>query len=352
MTAETKTIRIGTQGTQTRAVHRRRSSGTADPRTTSQQVVVNGQGQLGTSAAPRPAAMLAMIKQQQREIDALRRRAAQPLSPESARTSRRPRPGAYSGTFAPHYGCGMAVSVSVGVSDELDPVEAFDLAAAQAAGGLGGHCDLAIIFVGAPHLAHAKAILSTVHERLEPRALIGCGAGGVLGGGRELETGPGAAVWALSAPRGADRHPPPPGRAGRRRDRGARAAGARAPRRRAVPARRSVHVQRRGAARVAQRRAPRDAGARWAGERRGGRVGVAVPRRRGARRRRGRGEPRWRRGDPVRVAGRHADRARDDDHRLGRQRDRASSPRSRRSSGCARRSAISTRASRRSPRRV
>ena len=94
----------------------------------------------------------------------------------------------------------MAVSVSVGVSDQLDPVEAFDLAAGEAARGLDGPCDLAVIFVGAPHLAHAKTILSTVHERLEPRSLIGCGAGGVLGAGRELETGPGAAVWALAAP--------------------------------------------------------------------------------------------------------------------------------------------------------
>lgn len=112
----------------------------------------------------------------------------------------------HSGTFEPALVrpaatvIAMTVSVSVGVSDALDPVEAFDLAAGQAADGLGGACDLAILFVGAPHLGHAKTILSTVHERLEPRSLIGCGAGGVLGDGRELESGPGAAVWALSAP--------------------------------------------------------------------------------------------------------------------------------------------------------
>jgi small ligand-binding sensory domain FIST len=94
----------------------------------------------------------------------------------------------------------MAVSVSVGVSDELDPVHAFDLAAAEAAAGLGGDCDLAIVFAGGPHLAHAKPILSTVHDRLAPRSLIGCGAGGVVGPGRELETGPGAVVWGLRAP--------------------------------------------------------------------------------------------------------------------------------------------------------
>jgi small ligand-binding sensory domain FIST len=94
----------------------------------------------------------------------------------------------------------MAVSVAVGVSDELDPVEAFELAAAQASAGLDQRCDLALVFAGAPHLTHAKPILSAVHERLEPRSLIGCGAGGVLGAGRELESGPGAVVWALSAP--------------------------------------------------------------------------------------------------------------------------------------------------------
>jgi small ligand-binding sensory domain FIST len=96
----------------------------------------------------------------------------------------------------------MAVSVSVGVSDELDPVEAFGLAADEAARGLDGGCDLALVFAGAPHLGHAKWILSEVHERLEPRSLIGCGAGGVLGAGREIEEGPGAVVWALAAPGG------------------------------------------------------------------------------------------------------------------------------------------------------
>ena len=94
----------------------------------------------------------------------------------------------------------MAVSVAVGVSEELDPVEAFGIAAAGAARGLDGACDLALVFAGAPHLGHAKWILSEVHERLAPRSLIGCGAGGVLGDGREIEQGPGAVVWALAAP--------------------------------------------------------------------------------------------------------------------------------------------------------
>lgn len=94
----------------------------------------------------------------------------------------------------------MVVSVAVGVSDELDPVEAFGLAADEAARGLDGGCDLALVFAGAPHLAHAKPLLDEVQRRLDPRSLIGCGAGGVVGGGREIEHGPGAVVWALSAP--------------------------------------------------------------------------------------------------------------------------------------------------------
>ena len=94
----------------------------------------------------------------------------------------------------------MAVSVSVGISESFDAVEAFSEAAAEAAAGLDGRCDLALAFAGAPHLGRGKWILSAIHERLEPQNLIGCGAGGVLGAGREIEEGPGAVVWALSAP--------------------------------------------------------------------------------------------------------------------------------------------------------
>jgi small ligand-binding sensory domain FIST len=94
----------------------------------------------------------------------------------------------------------MTTTIAVGISDDQDPVAAFSEAAADAARGLDGSCDLALVFAGAPHLGHGKWILSTVHERLEPAHLIGCGAGGVVGAGRELEEGPGAVVWALAAP--------------------------------------------------------------------------------------------------------------------------------------------------------
>jgi small ligand-binding sensory domain FIST len=95
----------------------------------------------------------------------------------------------------------MSVRVSVGISESFDAVEAFSDAARDAAAGLGGEpCDLCFVFAGAPHLGRGKWILSTVHEHLEPRHLIGCGAGGVVGGGREIEEGAAAVVWAASMP--------------------------------------------------------------------------------------------------------------------------------------------------------
>lgn len=97
----------------------------------------------------------------------------------------------------------MPVSVSVGVSDAEDSAQAFVAAAEDAAAALDGGCDLCLVFVGAAHLDAAREILEIVQSRLRPAALIGCGAGGVIGGGQELEDDEGAVVWALSAP-GAD----------------------------------------------------------------------------------------------------------------------------------------------------
>jgi len=95
----------------------------------------------------------------------------------------------------------MSVRVGVGISESFDAVEAFSDAARDAARGLGGErCDLCLVFAGAPHLGRGKWILSAVHDRLDPAHLIGCGAGGVVGGGREIEEGPAAVVWAAAMP--------------------------------------------------------------------------------------------------------------------------------------------------------
>ena len=94
----------------------------------------------------------------------------------------------------------MPVSVSVGFADEPDTRRAFASAAAEAAAGLAGPCDLCVVFAGLPHLDSPHDILAEVHSSLLPAALIGCGAGGVIATGKELEGGSGAVVWALSAP--------------------------------------------------------------------------------------------------------------------------------------------------------
>lgn len=94
------------------------------------------------------------------------------------------------------------VQVSVGASESFDTVAAAAEAADRARAGLGAPCDLAFVFASGQHLGMAKWLLSEVHERLEPRALLGCGAGGTVAGGHELEDTPGIVVWGASLPGG------------------------------------------------------------------------------------------------------------------------------------------------------
>jgi small ligand-binding sensory domain FIST len=92
------------------------------------------------------------------------------------------------------------VRTSVGASESFDTVEAAAEAADRARAGLDPECDLAVVFASGHHLGMAKWLLSEVHERLQPRVLIGCGAGGTLAAGRELEDTPGIVVWGASLP--------------------------------------------------------------------------------------------------------------------------------------------------------
>jgi small ligand-binding sensory domain FIST len=91
-----------------------------------------------------------------------------------------------------------AVSFATGLVDGDTGVDAFAEAAARAALGLGGApCDVALVFAGQDNLAHAGLGLDAVRDRLHPGALAGCGAQGVVGTAREVETG-GVVVWAAS----------------------------------------------------------------------------------------------------------------------------------------------------------
>jgi small ligand-binding sensory domain FIST len=92
----------------------------------------------------------------------------------------------------------MSARVGAGISFDDTGVDAFAEAVARAALALGGGpADLALVFAGPGNLEHVEEGVAAVHERLRPAALSGCGAQGVVGAGRELESG-GVCVWAAS----------------------------------------------------------------------------------------------------------------------------------------------------------
>jgi small ligand-binding sensory domain FIST len=96
----------------------------------------------------------------------------------------------------------VATRIATGLATRDDGVDAFAEAAGRAALELGGApVDLAMVFAGAANLDHVEEGLALVSERLGSKALVGCGAQGVVGSGRELEDG-GVAVWAASLEEG------------------------------------------------------------------------------------------------------------------------------------------------------
>ena len=97
----------------------------------------------------------------------------------------------------------MSVRIACGLSTAADPRAGAIEAAAKVADELGGaSIDLAAVFASGAHLAAPEATLEGVHGALEPDVLIGCGAGGVVGAGREIEGGTAVSVWAAAFERG------------------------------------------------------------------------------------------------------------------------------------------------------
>ncbi len=95
----------------------------------------------------------------------------------------------------------MAPRIAAGLSTAPGAGRAAAEAAREAAAGLGGRAtDLAFLFLSAEHLDGAEDAAAAVTDELDPRVLLGCVAGGVLAQERELEDGPGAAVWAGALP--------------------------------------------------------------------------------------------------------------------------------------------------------
>jgi small ligand-binding sensory domain FIST len=93
----------------------------------------------------------------------------------------------------------MSVRIASGLSTASDPRAGAVEAAAKVASELAGHSiDLAVVFACGAHLAAPEATLEGVHDALQPDVLIGCGAGGVVGDGREIEGGTAVSVWAAA----------------------------------------------------------------------------------------------------------------------------------------------------------
>jgi small ligand-binding sensory domain FIST len=91
----------------------------------------------------------------------------------------------------------MPVRIGTGLSTSPDPRAGALEATLTARDGLDdASCDLAVVFASGTHLAAPEAVLEAVHEQLAPDALVGCAAGGVIGGRREVEEGTAVAVWA------------------------------------------------------------------------------------------------------------------------------------------------------------
>jgi small ligand-binding sensory domain FIST len=97
----------------------------------------------------------------------------------------------------------MGVRIGCGLSTDPDPRSGAIEAAQRAKVTLEGRrCDLALVFASGHHLASPESTLEGVGEALDPPQLAGCGAGGVLGAGREVEEGTAVAVWAAALDEG------------------------------------------------------------------------------------------------------------------------------------------------------
>lgn len=93
----------------------------------------------------------------------------------------------------------MSVRIACGLSTASDPrVGAAEAAAKVAAELAGSSIDLAVVFACGAHLAAPEATLEGIHDVLRPGVLVGCGAGGVVGDGREIEGGTAVSAWAAA----------------------------------------------------------------------------------------------------------------------------------------------------------
>ena len=118
-----------------------------------------------------------------------RRRSARRSPARKAR--KRPRGRSIVRRVSVRIGCGL----STGPDPRLAAIEAGSRRTRRSAAP---RADVVCVFASGAHLAAPEATLEGVHEALAPPVLVGCGAGGVVGDGREVERGTAVAVWAAT----------------------------------------------------------------------------------------------------------------------------------------------------------
>jgi small ligand-binding sensory domain FIST len=88
-----------------------------------------------------------------------------------------------------------------GLSTQSESVEAAAQACDAALSRMNGAgVDLATVFFTPQHVDHAEAVVREIAQRTKPGAMVGISAVGVIGGGREIERGPGMSVLLSSLP--------------------------------------------------------------------------------------------------------------------------------------------------------
>jgi len=91
-------------------------------------------------------------------------------------------------------------SAAVSLSTDGDTDAALEQTATELLTKIGAQPDLVLAFFTGHHSEKAERISERVREALAPDNLVGCSAAGVIGGGREIEHGPGLVLWAARLP--------------------------------------------------------------------------------------------------------------------------------------------------------
>ncbi|HET8568543.1 MAG TPA: FIST N-terminal domain-containing protein [Candidatus Limnocylindria bacterium] len=95
------------------------------------------------------------------------------------------------------------VRVGAGLSSHTDGREAVRSALGSALAPLSGSSpDITCVFISPQFEAEQADMLSYVAENVGGSAVVGCSAGGVIGGSVEIEDAPGVAIWTAAIPGG------------------------------------------------------------------------------------------------------------------------------------------------------